>query len=166
MVAWSWQTFENALFKLHLVSGSCHDHTWISMVITLPSLGKAAPKKKRSNFGTFPKGGGLKAQSKVKGALFATDRFPLGSLSSYPTSMMVLHFSYLINSTLEPSLCVVWLKQNIKKCWSEKVLPGGPKYRGGGTGTRELWESSKGIVRLLFFSVQLPLHLSMPSMHN
>ena len=70
-------------------------------------LREAAPEKKRSNFGTFPKGGGgVKAQSKVKGALFATDRFPLGSISSYPTSMMVLHFSYLINSTLEPSLCV------------------------------------------------------------
>ena len=38
------------------------------------------------------------AQSKVKGALFATDRFPLGSLSSYLTSMVVLHVLYLINS--------------------------------------------------------------------
>ena len=47
-------------------------------------------------------GGGVKAQSKVKGALFATDRFPLGLLSSYLTSMVVLHFLYLINSTLEP----------------------------------------------------------------
>ena len=49
-------------------------------------------------------GGGVKVQSKVKGGLFATNRFPLGSLSPYLTSMMVLHFSYLINFTLEPSL--------------------------------------------------------------
>ena len=46
------------------------------------------------------------AKSKVKGTLFAADRFPLGSLSCYLTSMVVLHFSYLINSTPEPSLCV------------------------------------------------------------
>ncbi len=50
--------------------------------------------------------GGVMAQSKVKGALFATYRFPLGSLSSYLTFMVVLHFSYLINYTLEPSLYV------------------------------------------------------------
>ena len=67
--------------------------------------GSCTKKKKRTNFGTFPGGGGVKAQSKVKGALFATDRFPLGSRSSYLTSMVVLHFSYLINSNLEPSLC-------------------------------------------------------------
>ena len=49
---------------------------------------------------------GVKAQSKIKGALFATNRFPPAFLSSYLTSMVVLHFSYLIKSTLEPSLCV------------------------------------------------------------
>ena len=32
---------------------------------------EAARKKKRSNFGTFPRGGGVMAQSKVKGAVFA-----------------------------------------------------------------------------------------------
>ena len=40
---------------------------------------------KQTNFGTFPKGGGVKAQSKEKRALFATVRFPLESLSSYLT---------------------------------------------------------------------------------
>ena len=72
--------------------------------------GKLHRKKKKR--------GGVKVQSKVKGALFATDRFPLGSLSYFLTSMVVLHFN--------PHYVLGDKKNNIKMLiW--KVLPGGPK---------------------------------------
>ena len=69
---------------------------------------EAAQQKNGLTLELSQRGGGVKVQSKVKGALFATDRFPLGSISSYLTPMVVLHFSYIIYSTLEPSLCVGW----------------------------------------------------------
>ena len=56
-------------------------------------------------------GGGNHAQIQSKMEHFsATDRFPLGSLSSYFTSMVVLHFSYLINSTIAVHRACTYIK--------------------------------------------------------
>ena len=119
--------------------------SWFTLIKFWITLREAAQEKKWTNFGTFPKGGGVKAKSKVKGALFATDRFPLGYLSSYLTSMVVLHFSYLINYTLE-TLTMCWVIKNNIKNVDLKSAPMWSKVQGG---SWELWESSK--VSPLFF---------------
>ena len=59
------------------------DWSWLKV----PDEAKGSCTKKKSGLTLelSQRGGGVKAQSKVNGALFATDRFPLGSLSSYLT---------------------------------------------------------------------------------
>ena len=70
---------------------------------------KKKERKKQTNFGTFPKGGGGQGPIQSKRSTFCHSQVPTRISFILPhRSMMVLHFSYLINSTLEPSLCVGW----------------------------------------------------------
>ena len=76
------------------------------------------------------RGGGWGGQSKVKWALFATDRFPLGSPSSYLTPMVVLLFPYLINV-----LGDIYIFFFNNKCWYEKYSQVVQSRGGGGLGS-------------------------------
>ena len=114
-------------------------------------LWEAAREKSGLTLELSQRGGGGHGLIQSKTSTFCHRQVPTRYISSYLISMVVLYFPYLINSTLEPSLCVGGIKNNIKNV-DLKSAPRWSKVQGGGV----FGSFGKVPKSVCFLCVQLP----------